>query len=148
MIRRATVLPIARFTRESDGARRSFPAMKKIRTAEQIVCSIIARDRRYAFDAYQFVLETLDYTYRMVKRRRHVTGRELLEGARRYALERYGHMARTVLEHWGIRRCEDVGEVVFNLVDNGLLNRTEKDSRDDFKGGYDFKEAFDGVFDS
>jgi len=92
-------------------------------------------------------LETLDYTYRMVKKRRHVTGRELLEGARRYALERYGPMARTVLEHWGIRRCEDVGEVVFNLVDNGLLNRTEKDSRDDFKGGFDFKEAFDRVFD-
>jgi uncharacterized repeat protein (TIGR04138 family) len=121
--------------------------MKKIKTAEQILCSIIARDRRYAYDAYQFVLEALDYTYRMVKKRRHVTGGELLEGVRSYALERYGPMARTVLEHWGITRCEDVGEIVFNLVDNGLLNKTEKDSRDDFKGGYDFKRAFEGPFD-
>lgn len=148
MIRRATGLPITPFIRESDGAGRSFFAMKKNKSAEQIVCSIIARDRRYTFDAYQFVLEALDYTYRMVKKRRHVAGRELLEGVRRHALERYGPMARTVLEHCGIRRCEDVGEVVFNLVDNGLLNKTEEDSRDDFKGGYDFKEAFDGVFDS
>ncbi len=121
--------------------------MKRNRTAEQIVCSIVAHDRRYTFDAYQFVLEALNYTYRMVKKRRHVAGQELLEGVRRYALERYGPMARTVLEHWGIRSCEDIGEIVFNLVDNGLLNKTEKDSRDDFKGGYDFKEAFDGAFD-
>lgn len=121
--------------------------MKKNKTAEQIVCNIVTRDRRYAFDAYQFVLEALDYTYRMVKKRRHVTGQELLEGARRHALERYGPMARTVLNHWGLRRCEDIGEVVFNLVDNDLLRKTEKDGREDFQGGYDFKKAFDGVFD-
>jgi uncharacterized repeat protein (TIGR04138 family) len=122
--------------------------MKKNKTAEQIMCNIVMSDRRYAFDAYQFVLEALDYTYRMVKKRRHVTGQELLEGARRHALERYGPMARTVLNHWGLRRCEDIGEVVFNLVENGLLRKTDKDSREDFKQGYDFKKAFDGVFDS
>ena len=122
--------------------------MKKNKTAEQIVCNIVMNDRRYTFDAYQFVLEALDYTYRMVKKRRHVTGQELLEGARRHALERYGPMARTVLNHWGLRKCEDVGEVVFNLVDNGLLRKTERYSREDFRRGYDFKKAFDEVFDS
>jgi uncharacterized repeat protein (TIGR04138 family) len=122
--------------------------MKKSKTAEQIVYNIVARDQRYTFDAYQFVLEALDYTYRMVKKRRHVTGQELLEGVRRHALERYGPMARTVLNHWGLRRCEDIGEVVFNLVESGLLRKTEKDSREDFKKGYDFKKAFDEVFDS
>lgn len=121
--------------------------MAKKKPAEQLVQEIIGRDNRYAFDAYQFVLEALDYTYRMLGEKRHVSGGELLEGARRWAIERYGPMARTVLEHWGIRRCEDIGEVVFNLVGSGLLNKTEKDSRDDFKGGYDFRAAFDGLFD-
>jgi len=121
--------------------------MSRKKPAEQLVQEIIARDNRYAFDAYQFVLEALDYTYRMIGEKRHVTGGELLEGSRRCALERYGPMARTVLDHWGIRCGEDIGEVVFNLVENGLLNKTEQDSRDDFKGGYDFRDAFDRMFD-
>lgn len=121
--------------------------MGRKKPAEQVVQEIIARDNRYSFDAYQFVLEALDCTYRMIGEKRHVTGGELLEGARRHALERYGPMARTVLEHWGIRRCEDIGETVFNLVGSGLLNKTEQDSREDFKGGYDFRDAFDRIFD-
>ncbi len=122
--------------------------MKKVKKVEQIVREIVSKDNRYEFDAYQFVLEALDYTYRMLGERRHVVGKELLEGARKYAIERYGPMARTVLEHWGIYRCEDIGEVVFNLVGHGLLNKTEQDNRDDFKGGYDFREAFDEQFES
>ena len=118
--------------------------MKKHADVERTLRGIIARDPRYAAEAYQFVFEALEYTYGMIGERRHVTGGELLEGARRYAIEQYGLMARTVLEHWGIRRCEDIGEIVFNLVDHGLLSKTEADSRDDFKGGYDFREAFDG----
>lgn len=121
--------------------------MGKKKTAEQVVQEIISRDDRYAFDAYRFVMEALDYTYRMIGERRHVSGRELLEGARRHALDCYGPMARTVLEHWGLCRCEDIGEVVFNLVGSGLLNKTEQDSRDDFAGGYDFRDAFDRLFD-
>jgi len=116
--------------------------MKKPKSAEQAVSEIVSRDRRYDFDAYLFILEALEYTYRMIGERRHVTGEELLEGVRRYGRERYGPMAQTVLEHWGIRRCEDVGEVVFNLVDKGLLGKTDRDSRKDFTGGYDFKDAF------
>ena len=117
--------------------------MKKFKSVEKAVHGIISDDSRYSFDAYQFVLEVLDYTYQMIGERRHIRGTELLEGVRRYAIDRYGPMARTVLDHWGIQRCEDVGEVVFNLVEHGLLNKTEQDSKDDFKGGYDFREAFD-----
>jgi uncharacterized repeat protein (TIGR04138 family) len=73
---------------------------------------------------------------------RHVTGQQLLEGIRLYALQQFGPMALTVLEEWGVRRCEDFGEIVFNMVENRLLGKTESDSRDDFKGGYDFHEAF------
>jgi uncharacterized repeat protein (TIGR04138 family) len=120
--------------------------MKKVKTAEQVVRDIIARDKRYDVGAYQFVLEALDYTYRMIGRRKHVSGKQLLEGVRRYAVISYGIMARSVLEHWGMYRCEDIGEVVFNLVDHGLLSKTERDSRSDFKGGYNFREAFDGLF--
>jgi len=119
--------------------------VRKPRSPDQIVRDIVARDHRYDLDAYQFVMEALDRTYRIIGKKRHVTGEELLEGARRWAIERYGPMARTVLAHWGVHCCEDLGEVVFNLVESGVLNKNERDSRDDFKCGFDFKKAFDNV---
>jgi uncharacterized repeat protein (TIGR04138 family) len=72
----------------------------------------------------------------------HVSGQELLGGIRSLALEQFGPMAMTVLEEWGVRHCEDFGEIVFNMVDNNLLAKTTEDSRDDFKGGYDFEQVF------
>jgi|KBSSwiStaDraftv2_1062776.scaffolds.fasta_scaffold120921_3 uncharacterized repeat protein (TIGR04138 family) len=72
----------------------------------------------------------------------HVSGQELLGGIRALALEQFGPMALAVLQEWGIQRCEDFGEIVFNMVDNNLLAKTTEDSRDDFKGGYDFDQAF------
>lgn len=113
--------------------------------------AIVARDPRYARDAYLFLREALDHTTKhvvrqgregTVKESSHVTGQQLLEGARLLALEQFGPMALTVLHEWGIRRCEDFGEIVFNLVEAHLLGKTEKDSREDFQGGYDFEEAF------
>jgi uncharacterized repeat protein (TIGR04138 family) len=65
-----------------------------------------------------------------------------LEGIRHYSLEQFGPMVPTVLGEWGIRSCEDVGEVVFNMVEANLLAKTDTDSREDFKGVYDFEEAF------
>ena len=73
---------------------------------------------------------------------RHVTGQQLLAGIRQHALAQFGPMAATVLNEWGVHRCEDFGEIVFNLVENGVLAKTEQDSRADFQGGYDFDEAF------
>jgi uncharacterized repeat protein (TIGR04138 family) len=89
----------------------------------------------------------LDYTQRAVSKAnqgklRHVTGQELLAGIRAFALQQYGPMALTLLQEWGVHRCEDFGELVFNLIDRGVLSQTETDSRADFAGGYDFVEAF------
>lgn len=114
---------------------------------EVVLEQVLARDPRYAREAYQFLREALDYTQRAISkanqgRMRHVTGQELLAGIRAYALQQYGPMALTLLNEWGIHRCEDFGEMVFNLVDAGVLSKTETDSRADFSPGYDFEEAF------
>ena len=72
-----------------------------------------------------------------------MTAKELLEGVREYGLELYGPMACAVFEHWGVKETADFGEMVFNMVDTQLMGKNENDSRDDFKGVYDFKSAFD-----
>jgi len=115
---------------------------EKTETISQIVC----KDGRYAAQAYYFIFDALDYTIQRMRKMRHVTGRELLEGIRLYATEHFGFLARTVLGEWGVRSTADLGEIVFNLVSAGLLSRTEKDTRDDFEGVYDFEEAFDSEF--
>jgi uncharacterized repeat protein (TIGR04138 family) len=74
----------------------------------------------------------------------HVTGRELLEGIRRYAMKHFGLMARTVFETWGLHKTDDFGEIVFKLVDAGLMRKTEADTREDFRQVYDFAQAFEG----
>jgi uncharacterized repeat protein (TIGR04138 family) len=73
---------------------------------------------------------------------RHVSGQELLGGIRDYALAQFGPMTKMVFEEWGIKRCEDFGEIVFNMVEIGLLGKTDQDSREDFANGYDFDDAF------
>ena len=113
---------------------------------EEILDLIVKKDPRYHREGYFFLREALDHTQKMVGKKkgeiRHVSGQELLEGIRDYALSQFGPMTLTVLAEWGIRSCEDFGEMVFNMVANSLLAKTEKDSRDDFKGGYNFEEAF------
>jgi uncharacterized repeat protein (TIGR04138 family) len=107
---------------------------------------ILAKDPRYRRDAYLFVRDALDHTQKAATRERregfHVTGQELLTGIRDYTLAQFGPMAITVLEEWGITRCEDFGEIVFNVVEAGLFSKTDTDSREDFQGGYDFEDAF------
>ena len=108
---------------------------------------ILAKDERFHRDAYLFMREALDFTQKLVGREnqgkvRHVTGQELLDGLRQYALQQFGPMAATVFEEWGIRNCQNFGEIVFNMVEIGLLAKTEKDTRDDFQTGYDFTDAF------
>ncbi|MFH1227848.1 MAG: Minf_1886 family protein [Planctomycetota bacterium] len=106
---------------------------------------VLKKDIRYAREAYVFIFEALEYTIKRIGQRRHVTGQELLEGIRDYALEQFGPMGKTVFNAWGVRRSEDFGEIVFNLVANGLLGKTEKDSREDFKNGFDFDKTFNTV---
>ena len=103
---------------------------------------ILKRDPRYTEGAYFFVREALDHTVRQLDKPRHVSGQELLDGIRLYALKEYGPVTKRVLSEWGINECIDFGHIVFNLVNEGLLGKTAEDSLDDFSGGYDFTEAF------
>ena len=108
---------------------------------------IVPKDSRYTRDAYLFVREALDHTQKMMGKPkddlpRHVSGQQLLEGVREFALQQYGPMTLAVLKEFGITRCEDIGEIVFNMVENSLLAKTEQDSREDFKAAYDFEDAF------
>ncbi|MGH7163220.1 MAG: Minf_1886 family protein [Planctomycetota bacterium] len=110
------------------------------------IVKIVRRDGRYGAQAYYFIFDALDYTIQRLRKVRHVTGRELLEGIRLYATEHFGFLARTVLEEWGVRATDDFGEIVFNLVEAGLLSRTESDTRADFRDVFDFGEAFEREF--
>lgn len=120
--------------------------MEQKRTLIDILEEISKQDSRYEVEAYNFVLLGFNYTMSKMDDQRHIGGKELLQGLRNYALEQYGPMARTVLEHWGITRAQDFGDIVFNLVDHGLLGKSETDSREDFKDGLDFTTAFDEPF--
>lgn len=120
--------------------------MAERKTADELLAAILARDSRYTRDAYVFVSESLTYTVQKAGRKGHVSGRELCEGLCEYALQQFGRLARTVLESWGVRTCEDIGEIVFNMVDAGLLRKTEEDSRRDFAGVLDLREALDRGF--
>jgi uncharacterized repeat protein (TIGR04138 family) len=118
---------------------------------DEVVEKLYGQDPRFTRDAYHFTREALDYTQKLISREnkgtvRHVTGQELLEGIRQFALQQYGPMTVTVLEEWGVKNCRDFGEIVFNMVESGLLAKTEKDTREDFQQGYDFKDAFGKPF--
>jgi len=107
------------------------------------VTDICQRDRRYKPDAYEFVMQALWFTQKKLKRKDHISGQELLEGIKEFGLDQFGPMAKTVFHHWGIKVTEDFGEIVFNMVENGIMSKAEKDSREDFKNAYAFDDVFD-----
>lgn len=117
---------------------------------KDLLSSLLVNDSRYTRDAYEFLREALEFTQRQIKRppnaARHVSGQELLDGIREFALKQYGPMTQLVLQEWGIYRCEDFGEIVFNMIDYQILKKTSNDSREDFKGGYEFNDAFKKPF--
>ena len=120
--------------------------MQKIGFAEALD-SIVASDSRYQRDAYIFLRDALDFTTKQQKKIkgatvRHVAGPELLEGVRQYALKEFGPLVITVFDNWGIHCCEDIGNMVFNLIEAGIFGKTEEDSMEDFKNVYDFEEVF------
>jgi uncharacterized repeat protein (TIGR04138 family) len=116
----------------------------------EIVGLICKEDSRFNRKAYTFVRQALDHTVKELKKKtpertgksQHVTGAELLEGIRSFALEQFGPMTKTVLTTWGITRCSDFGDIVFNLIDYNVFSKTESDRREDFANLYDFEEAF------
>ncbi len=117
--------------------------MTDVQFAEEILDQLQERNPRFHTKAYFFVLASLHSVIRSLEAPRHISGRELTEGVRNLALERYGPMARTVLEYWGIHETEDVGGVVFALVDQGVLVKQDEDNLEDFRNVFDFEEAFE-----
>jgi uncharacterized repeat protein (TIGR04138 family) len=121
---------------------------------DEVVGLICKEDSRYDRRAYQFVRQGLDHTVKEIKKADpkraknslHVSGPELLEGLRAYALDQFGPMTRTVLESWGVKSCADFGDLVYNLIEYNVFSKTENDRREDFSEIYTFEEAFDRPF--
>ncbi len=115
----------------------------------QLICN---EDSRYDKGAYYFLRHALDSTLTGIlekeksEKPRHVSGQELCEGIREYAIEQYGPMASILLKDWGITRTEDFGQIVFNLVEYGIFGKTDSDSIDDFNKVYDFEDVFEKPF--
>ena len=116
----------------------------------QCLEELVRRDPRYAYEAYEFVFAALTHTQRLLghspppdvaREEDHVSGKQLLEGVRDLALREFGMLARTVFRMWGIHRTDDFGELVFNLVEAGLMSKTTQDNRADFRNVYDLDEA-------
>ncbi len=124
------------------------------------IYELARQDGRYTPEAFLFVSETIGKTVEWLKAgvltandcgdsrgdgpTFHVSGRELLAGFEKLARERWGLMARHVLRQWGIRCTEDVGEIVFMMVEDESLGwkKRDCDRREDFAGGFDFDAAF------
>ncbi len=105
---------------------------------------IIKDDPRYSIQAYEFLGASLRYTVEnVVKEQRHVSGVQLLDGIRIFALEKFGMMAKTVFEQWGVAQTEDWGNIVFNMIAKGLLEKQDDDTIEDFKSLYDFENVFE-----
>jgi uncharacterized repeat protein (TIGR04138 family) len=124
------------------------------------ILELLKDDTRYTFDAYVFVFDALSYAQNVLGMgeeatsegseavepsdapERHVTGQQLCEAIREFALEQYGYMAKDVLASWGLHRTGDFGEIVFNLIRIGQMRKTPADRRGDFDDVYDFEAAF------
>jgi uncharacterized repeat protein (TIGR04138 family) len=116
----------------------------------EIVDLICKEDPRFDKKAYEFVRQGLDHTVKELRKKeasktersRHVSGPELLHGIRVFALDQYGPLAKTVLNAWGVKRCRDFGDIVFNLIEYNVFAKTEKDRPEDFSDIYSFEDAF------
>lgn len=118
----------------------------------------VRRDRRYKLEAYQFVFEALSYAQKELGMgqvretspdefdeddpQRHLTGQELCEAIRLFALEQFGYMAKTVFNDWGVTCTGDFGEIVYNLIELQMMRKTPQDRREDFDDVFDFETAF------
>jgi uncharacterized repeat protein (TIGR04138 family) len=127
------------------------------------LAELLRRDKRYRLGAYVFVYDSLQFAQQQLglgrpngdelastdsEEERHITGQQLCEAIRQYAVEQYGGMAKSVLAHWGVRSTGDFGEIVFNLIAIGQMRKTDSDRREDFDNVFDFEDGFRDVFGS
>ncbi len=113
---------------------------------EQSVVSILKRDKRFDPHAYFFLKDALDFTLKRIAesnngQARHVTGPELLAGYRDFALEQFGPMASTLMNEWSVRKCQDVGDMVFHLIEEQVFGKQDTDKREDFSEVFDFEAS-------
>ena len=113
---------------------------------DEIMDKLRERNPQFHDGAYVFVLSALHFVIERLPEPRHITGRELVVGVRDLALDRFGPMSRTVLDHWGVRATADVGRIVFALVEAGILIKQDEDTLLDFEHVFDFDEAFGGEY--
>lgn len=116
--------------------------MTELAFREGIMDQIRLREQRFDERAYLFVLAALEHCQTHLSERRHITGPELAHACRELALQRFGVMAGMVLDYWGVKATSDIGDIVFTLVDMGLLVSQPQDSRTDFLGVFEFERAF------
>lgn len=116
--------------------------MNELQLGEDVLARIRARGGQFHERAYLFVLATIEFLQSRLEVRRHVTGVELAWACRDFAQQQFGLLAEEVLGHWGIRRTEDIGRIVFTLVDIGLLVTQPGDQESDFEGVYQFADVF------
>jgi uncharacterized repeat protein (TIGR04138 family) len=106
-------------------------------------------DPRYAYEAYEFVCEAVGFTQDRLGRtdieagadENHVSGEELLRGACAMAVRDFGMMAAVVFRRWGVRTTDDLGAIVFKLIEAGRLSRSDEDDPDDFHAVFDLDKA-------
>lgn len=116
--------------------------MSDVAVLEAALAELRRRDGKYNERAYVFVLAALEFAQTRLPARRHLNGMELAWACRDFAVEQFGMLAATVLRHWGVQTTEDLGQIVFMLIDVGLLARQPNDRIEDFERVYDFAEVF------
>jgi uncharacterized repeat protein (TIGR04138 family) len=117
--------------------------MPELAFRDGVMDRIRMREPRYDEQAYLFVLSALEFCQNRLEVRRHISAPELVCACRDLALERFGLMSRLVLERWGVTTTADLGEIVFALVELGLLVKQAADTREEFACVFDFHEAFE-----
>ena len=117
------------------------------------IVELLQQDKRFDIEAYQFVREALSYAQDVIEMpsegeegEQHITGQQLCEAIRQYALNQFGFMSKTVLNTWGVHCTGDFGEIVYNLIRIKHMKKSESDRREDFDNVYEFSDAFEPVF--
>jgi uncharacterized repeat protein (TIGR04138 family) len=108
-----------------------------------IVSQIHQEDSRYHPDAYEFVMEALSFAQKKFKQEKHINGQQYLEGIKGLLLKRFGPLTLPVLDHWGVKKTDDFGNIVFNLEQYKIIARDAEDQYEAFKDVYDFRQVFD-----
>lgn len=115
-------------------------------TTQEKFSRLLKKHKEYNREVYNFIYEALDYTLRSIvktnAKNQHVSAEELSEGFRLHAINQFGCLAKTVLNEWGIRTTEDIGNIVFHLVEYDLMGKQDNEKRKNFRNLYDFNKAF------